>query len=56
MPNDFMRLTAFFAVAMALLYAGWSFHQGEIAVTLYFMATAVALTVVTNLSVRKQLI
>ena len=56
MPNDFMRLTAFFTVVIALLYAGWSFHEGDIATTVYFMVASVALTIVTNLSVRNKLI
>jgi hypothetical protein len=56
MQNDFMRLTAFFAVALGLLYAGWSYHQGHFTTTVYFMTAAVALTVATGLSVRKKLI
>jgi hypothetical protein len=56
MPNETMRLTAFFAVALALLYAGWSYQQGELFVSVCFMLAAIALTVVTRLTVRRQII
>jgi len=56
MPNETMRLTAFFAVALALLYAGWSFQQGDLVVSVCFMLAAIALTVVTRLTVTRQLI
>jgi len=56
MPNEIMRLTAFFTVALALLYAGWSYQQGELIVSLCFMLAAIALTVVTRLTVRRQII
>jgi hypothetical protein len=56
MPNETMRLTAFFTVALALLYAGWSYQQGELAVSFLFMLAAIALTVVTGLTVRRQFI
>jgi hypothetical protein len=56
MPNETMRLTAFFAVALALLYAGWSYQQGELIVSVCFMLAAIALTVVTRLTVSRQII
>jgi hypothetical protein len=56
MPNETMRLTAFFTVALALLYAGWSYQQNELVVSVCFMLAAIALTVVTRLTVRRQII
>jgi hypothetical protein len=56
MPNETMRLTAFLAVAAALLYAGLSFHRGDVAPTVFFMTAAIALTVVTRLTVRRKII
>ena len=46
----------FFAVALALLYAGWSYQQDELVVSVCFMLAAIALTVVTRLTVRRQII
>jgi uncharacterized membrane protein len=56
MPNETMRLTAFLTVALALLYAGWSYQQGEPVISACFMLAAIALTVVTSLTVRRQII
>lgn len=47
---------AFLAVALALLNAGFHFHHGNVAATLYFMAGAIVLTVVTRLNVDRRLI
>ena len=56
MPDGFSRAIAFLAVVMALLFAGLHFHHGNIPATLYFMTSAVLLTAVTRLNVRKGLI
>jgi hypothetical protein len=56
MPNKTMRLAAFLVVAAALLYSGVSFHEGRPIPTILFMSAAVALTVVTRITVRKKLI
>jgi hypothetical protein len=50
------RLMAFLAVALALLNAGFHFHRGDVAATLYFIIAAILLTVVTHLNVRRNLI
>ncbi|MER8367081.1 hypothetical protein [Mesorhizobium sp. M1378] len=56
MPNEPLRLVAFFAVVLALLNSGYYFHQGDIVATIYFMIGAILVTAVTRMSVRRQLI
>ena len=56
MPDQLLRVVAFLAAVVALLCAGFYFHQGDIVATVYFMTGAVLLTAVTHLSVRKGLI
>jgi hypothetical protein len=56
MPNELMRLTVFVAVAFALLCAGWAYHQQQMPLTFYFMTCAIALTVMTHVSVKRQII
>ncbi|WP_167483977.1 hypothetical protein [Mesorhizobium tamadayense] len=56
MPDNFSRIIAFLAVAMALLLAGIYFHHGNIVATLYFMTGAILVTAVTHLTVRRGLI
>jgi hypothetical protein len=56
MHDEPSRLAAFFAVVVALLYAGLAFHDGDAVATIYFMAGAILVTIVTHLSVKKQLI
>ncbi|MER9343255.1 hypothetical protein NKI41_21120 [Mesorhizobium sp. M0601] len=55
MPNEPLRLVAFFAVVLALLNSGY-FHQGDIVATIYFMIGAILVTAVTRMSIRRQLI
>jgi hypothetical protein len=54
--NPTMRLTAFLASAAALLNAGYHFHNGHQTATIFFMSAAVALTVVTEVGVRRRVI
>jgi hypothetical protein len=56
MPDQFLRFVAFLAAVLALLCAGFHFHQGNVIPTLYFMASAILVTAVTHLSVRKGVI
>jgi hypothetical protein len=56
MPDQFLRVVALLAAVAALLCAGFHFHQGDIVATLYFMTSAILVTAVTHLSVRKGLI
>ncbi|MER8424886.1 hypothetical protein [Mesorhizobium sp. M1403] len=56
MPNEPLRLVAFFAVVLALLNSGYYFHQGDIVATIYFMIGAILVTAVTRMSIRRQLI
>ena len=51
-----MRWTAFAAVAVALLISGYHFRQGEPVATLYFMAAAIAVTILSHLCVRRRII
>ncbi|MBZ9811119.1 hypothetical protein LB542_16000 [Mesorhizobium sp. BR1-1-9] len=56
MSDDFSRVTAFLAVVLALLCAGFQFHNGHVMSTLYFMVGAILVTAFTHLNVRKGLI
>jgi hypothetical protein len=56
MQDQATRLIAFFAVAIALLNAGVHFQHQDMVATLFFMAAAILLTIVTGLSVRKRII
>lgn len=51
-----MRWTAFTAVILALLNSGYHFQQGEPVATMYFMAAAVLLSVISDICVRRRLI
>lgn len=56
MSDNFSRLTAFLAVVLALLCAGFQFHNGHAIPTLYFMVGAILVTAFTHLNVRRGLI
>lgn len=56
MRDDPSRLMAFFAVVMALLNAGYHFHNGNLPATLYFMIGAVLVTALTEVGVRRRII
>ena len=56
MPDTFSRAVAFLAVVLALLCAGFHFHQGNVLATLYFMTGAILATAVTHLNVRRGMI
>ncbi|WP_165349838.1 MULTISPECIES: hypothetical protein [unclassified Mesorhizobium] len=56
MPDNFARVVAFLAVVLALLCAGFHFHNGNVIATLYFMTGSILVTAVTHLNVRRGLI
>lgn len=56
MRDEPSRLMAFLAVVLALLNAGYHFHGGNLTATIYFMVGAILLTLVTGMSVRRQVI
>lgn len=51
-----MRWTAFVAVILALLNSGYHFQQGEPVATMYFMAAAILLCLVSDICARRRLI
>ncbi len=56
MHDSTMRWTAFAAVILALLNAGYHFQRGDPVATMYFMAAAILLCVVSDICARRRLI